>query len=341
MNLQSSGLSTSEYREGEQSCELCGATKPYVFKNASPLRCATAVCLGCGLIQAWPRLSPADLDLVNLHNPGDPGSLVNARSGTPSEKNILREEARASKSIKVIQRFIDLKAKRVLSLRCRSGALAVLLRQEGANELSIDPQEASINYGQKVRGLSDFHTVPMSQFDKLDFLSDSSFDVIEGLSDHVAAHVLSVRGFLERLFDRLKPGGYLFIDEKDILTPSRKLRCVLDTGQAHQYHLTIPTFTALIRSVGFEIIHCALNPDYITDFRHFNVVARKPIDRYNKPKFVFQGPNGREVIRQLRKLELDWWLSQYPHEVAANTINALRRLPGVRPMWRLAKRMIG
>jgi SAM-dependent methyltransferase len=324
-------------------CDLCGASERYVFKQQSSLRCRTVICSVCGLIYADPHLSPAALDFFNLNNPGDPGSQVNAPSGSRAEQEIQLEESRAAKLISLMQHFMDLKGKKVLGLRCRSGALTALLRRQGADELGLDPQQPSIDYAQRVRGLTGVRLVPMSDFDKLDFLADSGFDAVEGLTEHVAAHVISVRQFMTRIFQLLKPGGYLFLDEKDLFSPTRKFRSVLDTGQAHQYHFTVPTFTGMIQSIGFELVESTPNKHRVTDFRHFIAVARKPLSRSEpgeSKQFIYNGPDGKEVRRQLRKLELDCWLTQCYARVGPRTLGLLRHVPGVRKAWRLTERIV-
>jgi SAM-dependent methyltransferase len=283
------------------------------------------------------------LDFFNANNPGDPGSQVNAPSGIRAEQEIRLEELRAAKLMNLLKRFMDVKGKKFLGLRCRSGALAELLRQQGADELALDPQQPSIDYARRIRGLTKVRVVPMSGFDKLELLSDSGFDAVEGLTEHVAAHVISVRQFMKRIFHLLKPGGYLFLDEKDLFSPTCKFRSVLDTGPAHQYHFSVSTFTGMIQSAGFELIECAPNKHRVTDFRHFIAVARKPLspsERAESQRFIYSGPDGKDVCRQLRKMELDWWLTQYYERLGPKAIGLLRHIPGVRKVWRLTERIV-
>ena len=300
------------------------------------------ICSACSLIYASPRQTCAVLDDLNLNNPGDPGSQVNAPAGVRRAQGIRFEELQAANHVQLMKRFMDLKGKRILGLRCRSGALAALLRQEGAAELGIDPQEASINYARQVRGLADTRIVPMSRLDRLEVPGASVFDAIEGLNDHVAAHVLCPRFLLTRAFELLKPGGFLFLDEKDVLLPSRRLH-VLDTGQAHQYHFTMTTLTGLIRSVGFEIRECELDRLHVTDFQHFVVVAQKPesgMPPRHDLRFVPDRAAAKDVRRRLRKLELSYQWIRCHEALVSGVRGFLRRVPGLRQGRRLVQRML-
>jgi 2-polyprenyl-3-methyl-5-hydroxy-6-metoxy-1,4-benzoquinol methylase len=321
----------------ESPCELCGANEAYLGREQSPETCRTLVCVNCGLIYASPRPSPSEVDAFNLHNPGDAGSLASAPSGFLDEKDLRLEERVALWASKIIERFTPVEGKQVLSLRCLSGALAASLKRKGANVYGVDPFDTNIRHARRERGLSDTLTIPMSRFHELDLPWDTRFDVIEGLSVHVLAHVMYPRRLLSRIRDLLKSGGYLFLDEKDVLLQVPRFDdFVLDTGRAHQHQLTLRTTARYVQSVGFELLECQIDQERISRFHHIRVVSRKlafdPAGR-TSPPVAGNGQVGREIIRQLQRLAWTVWLRRQRKTVCARTRHALTQIPGLRGMW--------
>src|SRR5262249_14110224 len=150
------------------------------------------------------------------------------------------------------------------------------LRTDGADVFCIDPFDANINYARTVRGLSNLRKVPMSSIHRLD-LPWAEFDIVEALSVHVLAHTMRPRGLLSRVLSLLKPGGFLFLDEKDVFYPTKGGdEFILDTGRSHQYHLTQGTLGRYIRSTGFDLLECELDRERFSGMRHLRLVAQKP-----------------------------------------------------------------
>jgi 2-polyprenyl-3-methyl-5-hydroxy-6-metoxy-1,4-benzoquinol methylase len=321
----------------ESPCDLCGASEAYLGREESPERCRTLVCVSCGLIYASPRPSPSELDILNLQNPGDAGSLASAPSGFLDEKDLRLEDRVALWASKVIERFTPIEGKSVLSLRCLSGALAATLRRKGANVYAVDPFETNIRHARRERGLSETLTIPMSGFHELNLPWNSQFDVIEGLSVHVLAHVMYPRRLLSRIRDLLKPGGYLFLDEKDVLLPAPRFDdFVLDTGRAHQHQLSLQTTARYVRSIGFELLECQIDQERVSGFHHIRVVARKPPFEPaagTSPPVEAGGQDGREIVRQLQRLAWAVWLRRQRKTLSARSRHALTQIPGLRHIW--------
>jgi len=197
--------------------------------------------------------------------------------GIEDEDDIQKQDAFAEWGWNIINRFIQVKDKRILDLRCQTGALSARLQSAGAKVFCVEPFEKNRRYASDRRGLSEIFPLPFSRFSQLSIPFQGPFDAINVLTHHVLAHVLSPRLLLGKIFSVLKPGGYLFLDEKDVLWPARyKTQSVFQSGPVHQYHLTAHTTARYLESAGFELIECTIDKRRISDFHHIRAVARKP-----------------------------------------------------------------
>ncbi len=316
-------------------CDLCHSTEALNLTEGSAESCPLVICTQCRLIYAWPQLSATALD--NFYEDtfaNDPGSLQRAGSSAfPNDKDRLKEETLANQwCIKIIKHFIDPRGKKILDLRARTGAMTAILQAEGAEVLPVEPFLANANYARQLRGLANIFDLPFSRFHQFPLPQKGKFDVVNVLNHHVLAHVLSPRILLEHIFTALTPGGYLFLDEKNILQPVRhKKRSALDSGPAHQFQLTLHTAAHYIRSTGFELLECEIDKHRSSDFRHIRIVARKPqvgettalsptqID-------VGDGPSLQAIRRRLWWLECTWRIRLSHVRIKKKTQRVLRRL---------------
>lgn len=202
--------------------ELCGWSKPVLLRDANPTRRRTLACPHCRLIFASPKPSPQRLEHHDEHEfKGDAGGQARAADAELEKCNVEAEERRArSWAAPLVQRFLDPSGKVVLDLRSRSGAIAAVLHELGADVRLTDPFEANVCYAREKRALPNASQLPASQFHNLPGETESC-DATTALHEHVAAHVVNCRLFLDRAFSLLKTGGYLFLDEKDVLKPAR------------------------------------------------------------------------------------------------------------------------
>lgn len=296
-------------------CDLCQSRDAVVVAEGSSGSCPLVICTQCRLIYAWPPLSATALD--NFYEDtfaNDPGSLQRAGEAFPPDNDRRKEETLAEHwSIKIIKRFIDPRGQKILDLRARTGAMTAILQTAGAEVLGVEPFQANANYARQVRGLANVFDLPFSRFHEFPLPQNGQFDIVNALNHHALAHVLSPRVLLKHIFTVLKPGGYLFLDEKDVLHPVRhKKRSSLDSGPAHQFQLTVHTTARYIRATGFELLECELDPHRSSDFRHIRIVARKPQQEELSPGIspkmdVGEGPSLQVIYRRL------WWLERTWH----------------------------
>lgn len=298
-------------------CDLCGSAESIPVAEAfAHHRGQLAVCSSCGLIYASPRESEDSLDTFNEEIfDGDAGTRIRAGSGFPDPEYVVYQEHLANWSLKFMQRNIEIKGKRILDVRCQSGALSAALKVEGAEVFSVDPFEANLNYCKQKRDLSNVFRLPFSRFTDLPIPINVQFDAVTALMDHVLSHLLSPRKFLRRVLELLKPGGYLFLVEKDVLSPSWasefNIQFVLDSGRSHQHHLTPHTVARYVVAAGFELKECEVDNERMTAYRQIRVLARKPeggLAPVRISQMLNRGPTAEAIQRRLRWLRWIWRL---------------------------------
>jgi len=177
----------------------------------------------------------------------------------------------------IIRRHVDVAGKQVLDVRCRSGSLAEALTEAGADVIAIDPLEPNADFARRRNTIGDVRFVAIRDLDRLTGFADDQFDVVTALTIHTMSHMPSPREFLDRLFDVLKPGGYLFLDEKDVLSPVRATgESLFYSGPAHFFHFTPETARKYLERAGLDVIECRIDPVRKKTNRHIRIVARKP-----------------------------------------------------------------
>lgn len=290
-------------------CDLCRSTEACVVAEPSELNCRIVICIHCQLLYAFPQIEQEDLDrFYESSFANDPGSRSRPGEGIEDEDDIQKQDAFAEWGLNIINRYIQVKDKQILDLRCQTGAFSARLRSAGANIFCVEPFEKNRQYASERRGLSKIFPLPFSRFSQLPIPFQGPFDAVNVLTHHVLAHVLSPRMLLEKIFSLLTPGGYLFLDEKDVLRPSRyKTRSVFQSGPVHQYHLTAQTTARYLEAAGFTLIECTIDNRRISDFRHIRAIARKP-EAKNLPGVPAQSIQHHSSLQKIRwRL---WWLKQ-------------------------------
>jgi SAM-dependent methyltransferase len=260
-------------------CDLCFGKAHQIISKESPDSSQLAICQTCGLIAAHPLLSPQALDsFYDDSFANDPGSHLQSGAGPPDREHIKKEEVKALKwGVSLICQYVNPTSKKFLDIRCRTGVLSSLLQKQGATVICVEPFPNNAKVARDNRKLSPVVILPFSKLDQFPPPENGGYDVINILAHHVLAHVLSPRVFLQKVYESLKPEGFLFLDEKDIYSPvSHKKPSVLATGQAHQFHLSVDTTFQYLRSVGFHVLECQLDKTRKSDFRHIRVVAQRP-----------------------------------------------------------------
>ena len=315
----------------EGICDLCHSTEAFIVAEPSTLNSRIVLCGQCNLMYAWPQLSPDSLDTFYDDDfANDPGSRIRPGEGLEDQDDIRKQDATAEWGLNIIKRFTDVKDKKILNLRCQSGALSARLKSEGAAVFNVEPFNKNIQHATKFRGLSEVFLLPFSGFPTLPIPYSCKFDVINILMHHVLAHVLSPRTLLEKLFEILMPGGYLFLDEKDVLLPARyKTQSIFESGLAHQYHLTVHTTARYLEATGFRLIECQIDKKRISDFHHIRAIAQKPeVPEISRIAYQSSLPYASigEIRQRLRSLRKTWTLRQAGFFAKRKTSKIMRRV---------------
>ena len=313
------------------NCNLCRSTEAYLLVDPSELNCRIVICVHCQLMYAYPQIEQETLDQFYENSfSNDPGSRARPGEGIEDEDDIQKQDALAEWGWEIINRFIQVKDKRILDLRCQTGALSTQLRSGGAEVFCVEPFEKNRRYATERRGLSEMFPLPFSAFSHLPIPFQGPFDAVNVLTHHVLAHVLSPRMLLEKIYQVLKPGGFLFLDEKDVLLPARyKTRSVFQSGPVHQYHLTVHTTARYLESTGFRLIECQIDKKRISDFRHIRAIAQKPaVQEVSRVAYQSSLPYASmgEIIQRLRWLRKTWALRQAGFLAKRKTYKIIRRL---------------
>ncbi len=264
-----------------KTCDLCGSDALEEIAEATSSRCRTVMCQGCGLFFASPSLAVEELeDFYDDEFEGDAGTNRRVGGEGIETRKIAKEESIARDwAMPIITEHMDLADKTVLDIRCRSGGLAEMLSKAGAVVTAIDPLEPNADHARARNTIAQVDFLPVTQFTRLVENGYENFDAVTALTIHTLGHMPSPKAFLKSIFGTLKPGGYLFIDEKDLFYPARTHgSSVFDTGTAHFFHFSIDTIRGYLSSVGFEVLECGLDPARKKAFRHVRTVARKPLE---------------------------------------------------------------
>ena len=307
IDIQTDDAVAARKTQAVDVCDLCGHSGQHELAEASEARCRIVMCDHCGLFYASPSLATDLLEkFYDEEFDGDAGTNQRLDGGDIEPRKIGIEERIARDwALPLVRSHVDVKGLRVLDIRCRSGALAEELALAGAEVTAIDPLMPNVNFAQRRTNLSDVRFISIEEFEHLSEFDDGQFDVITALSIHLLSHSPSPRLLLARIFELLKPGGLLFLDEKDVFYPVRATgETLFDSGPAHFFHFTTETVRKYFDQTGFEIVECRIDPVRKKSNRHIRSVARRPLESLN-------GANGRapaacdtdEVIASLNSAE--------------------------------------
>jgi SAM-dependent methyltransferase len=262
------------------ACDLCGSSSLSEVVPATTISCRTVLCECCGLLFASPMIHPGSLNRFFADGfDGDPGTRIRVERDDMLGRKAFREDQFAREwAVPLIERHMHLRGKRILDIRSRTGALARAMMERGAEVAGLDPLEPNVDYAREVNGLENIRFSPISELADLRGIPGSSVDAVTVLTVHILGHLPSPRRHLERIFDVLRPGGFVFIDEKHALRPARTTKSLLfGSTPVHTFHFTEETIARYIRSAGFDLVECSIDRSRTTAFRHLQIVARKPV----------------------------------------------------------------
>lgn len=285
-------------------CDLCGSEKFLAFPKIISRPQTVVICRRCGLIYTNPSWEAEEIRQIydNVFR-DDPGALLNQQRADYEEYRAARFE-QAQKKIKEqwlprLAEFVEPRGKKWLDVRFRAGALPVELNSCGAEVHAVDIFAANAEWLKK--RLPDAK-IYRNDVENLLEIPGADFDAISMITTHVAAHVPSPLRLFRAAFDKLKPGGLLFVDEKDVTQIAPRAAMFpfqYPFGMAHYQHLTLKTGMFFVKKAGFEILQAEYT-EKATAQKHFLLVARKPLQvSASAAEIIFDGGCYRQIYRHL------------------------------------------
>lgn len=262
----------------QKRCNLCYGVSGWKFPKDIVGLHNVKMCDTCGLIRTESGLSRIEIDeFYKITFKNDPGA-INAQSQLDEleQVNFLQsKEVLNGIALPLLSTYMDLKGKKCLEIRFRTGAWLEILLEMGASEVTgVDLFKANVD---TVNSKNSTATVSQCSVFDLPGQAQGQFDLISGASIHVLSHVPDLRIFLARVYDLLATNGIIFFDEKDIsmITEEAKTLPLCDPNpMAHYFHFTLDTVRNVVENCGFEIMFCEIYKRK-SDLAHIAVVAQK------------------------------------------------------------------
>jgi SAM-dependent methyltransferase len=271
-------------------CDLCGSdtSRPLPQYMTRPHR--VVVCQGCGLIYTNPRSNRTYMDEFYATTFRSDAGAAKRRGEDLTQRNFEKHVAQMRPLVESLLRDLgDPQGKRWLELRCRTGAVAEILREHGVEAHGADPFPANVAFARERFGVDRFHE--SSVYDLLGPAADE-FDAIGMLTVHVLSHSPTPSRLLTDCYNRLKVGGRIFVIDKDVTRPhwgSMKFALSGSSAIAHFQHLTLNSLREFVRKAGFEIERAEYLERW-SSLRHMIVVGRKPQVALDAPAVAGDDP---------------------------------------------------
>lgn len=305
-----------------ETCNLCGSHDLEKLTPPDADGSYLLMCRACTLFMASPTIPLSGMDhFYDEDFIGDAGSKAGAAGGKKNDtaKNLMFAQKWA---VPIVAKFAgSLKGKKVLDLRSRDGAIAKALATAGADVTATDPMMPNVEQS-RANGVH-CEYVSINSHATLESFPRSAFDLITGLTIHVLSHLPDPAAFLHAAFERLKPGGLLVLDEKDVLKPHRvQTASLFGAVGAHLFQFTRETMRCAAERAGFEIVSCDYDDSRASKYRHMILVARRPASGNPAQAPFTPFPNAVDVRKKISEAERFLWLTSPYHR----TLKRVKRL---------------
>lgn len=272
------GDSVFSKKTNKNRCNLCFGVSGWKFPKDIVGLHKVVMCDSCGLIRTESGLSRSEInEFYESTFRNDPGAK-NARDRLDELEQVeflQSKEVLNEISFPLLSTYIDVKGKKCLEIRFRTGAWLEILFEMGASEVvGVDLFKTNVDL---VNSKNSTATVSQCSVFDLPGQAQGQFDLISGASIHVLSHVPDLRVFLARVYDLLATDGIIFFDEKDVSMISEKAKTLPlcdPNPMAHYFHLTLETVRTVVESCGFKIMFCEIYKRK-SDLAHIAVVAQK------------------------------------------------------------------
>lgn len=233
-----------------RACPVCGTSsgrvlhsQKFALAEGSPLPGETdyVTCDNCGFCFADTAAGQSTYDLYYAEMSKYADSATSTGSGlSPWDASRLTQLANQVTS------FAPLRTSRLLDVGCATGGLLSALRDIGySNICGIDPSPACVEAAHDVRA-GDVWTGTLSDLPE----DIGTFDGI--LLSHVMEHVRDLSSAMLRLREKLKPGGWIYIEVPDASRYADFLVAPFqDFNTEHINHFSSAGLANLCRACGF------------------------------------------------------------------------------------------
>lgn len=165
-----------------------------------------------------------------------------------------RDLARGKAAVQELERYLDLKGKRVLDVGSGWGELVFCCREKGAEAYGIEPDEEELKISQMLlecHGLES--TVAQGVGEKIPF-PDNHFDIVT--CHNVLEHVQDLPTVIREIVRVTKPGGHMLISVPNYLFP-------------YEGHYRVKWFPLTPKWIGRHILKAmGRNPEFL--MKHIN-----------------------------------------------------------------------
>lgn len=228
------------------ACCLCGGGRfePLAAIDRYGMGLATVGCLGCGLVQTQPRLTPAGFDAFYR----DDYRAYYQGVSEPSEGYVrqMKKGARLAATVAFLKQAgaLDDGHLAVLDLGCSEGTLFEALRAGGfAGPLfGVEPNTTFAAYAAERHG---------AEIVASEAQMPAAWQGRVGLATmiHVLEHVADPVATLAGLRALLAPGGRIYVDVPDVAVYAS----INDLHIAHVYHFNAATLHATLAAAGLQV----------------------------------------------------------------------------------------
>jgi len=232
-----------------QECCLCGDKTTTLIstrcRKGTPLR--TVICDGCGLVHHDPL--PKEQEINLYYEKKYRSDYKNAYS--PQFKHVYRAGRVALNRIQKIRPWLT-KCQDILDVGSGAGELCYLLNAQGHRCIGIEPNEGYAVYAKDQLGLN----IHVGSYETALFKSEA-FDLVTMY--HVLEHILQPVALLQKVYQWLRPGGFLIVEVPNIeatcVTPKNKFH------YAHIYNFNILTLEFVGIKCGFSVTKSCMTED--------------------------------------------------------------------------------
>lgn len=244
-------------------CDLCGGTEVQVLatrgRHNTSLR--TVMCRGCGLVWTDPR--PSADETRNFYS--DQYRQLYKATFRPRKKHVYREMKRAIERFRRIRPLLG-RGMKLLDIGAGGGFFPYVLGHNGFEITGLEPNRGYAKYANE-----EFQLDILNCFLQDADFENGSFDMIT--LNHVLEHLDAPFAALVRIFEWLKPGGYLNIE-----VPNIEARFHAPRNRFHLAHLY--TFNPEnLRLMGVKAGFTVEDIKVMPGTGHVNVIFSRQDDR--------------------------------------------------------------